>query len=97
MLVTITRRNGHTLHSERHGIVEKGRHLWRGLALEQSAIDGYPETPLERFLNRFHRFVEYSRAANRGIVADAIAVELNRKSQIAVSYTHLTLPTSDLV
>jgi len=34
MLVTETRRNGHALHSERHYIVEKCRHLWRGLALK---------------------------------------------------------------
>ena len=64
MLVTKTRRNGYPLHSERHRIIEKGCHLLRGLALEQSAVDRYPEPPLDRHLNRLHSFIKHPRAAD---------------------------------
>lgn len=64
MLVIKTRRNGYPLHSERHRVIEKGCHLLRGLALEQSAVNRYPKPPLDRHLNCLYSFIKYSRAAD---------------------------------
>src|SRR4030095_280057 len=82
VLVAKTRRNGHALYAERHHISEKGCHFLRRLALKQSAVNCDPEPPLKRLLNCLDGLVKHSVAANGGVVADAITVQMNRKCQV---------------
>src|SRR5690606_33818118 len=82
VVVAVARRDHHAFDAEAHHVVEEIGDVVRILAGVQRAVHRHAEAALARELDRADCLVERAFAANRCIVALAVAVEMDRPREI---------------